>query len=76
MGCKTPGGDLFYLPRVLFPFSINGPQGEPFFCLSFLFYFFFFFYLPVEWKRVTKRFPVVRLDVGGGLPGERLQQSV
>ena len=25
----------------------------------------FFFYLPIEWKKVTKRFSTVRLGVGG-----------
>ena len=53
MGCKTFGGDFFYLSRVLFPFSLNRPQADPFFCL---FFFFFFFYLLVEWQGVTKRF--------------------
>ena len=32
--CKTSRGDFFYLSRVLFPSSLNGPQAGPF---SFLF---------------------------------------
>ena len=31
----------------------------------FLFIFFYFFYLPIEWKKVMKRYLTVRLGVGG-----------
>ena len=29
MGCKTSRGDFFYLLRVSFPSSLNGPQADP-----------------------------------------------
>ena len=41
MGCKTFRGDFFYLPRVLFPSSLNGPQAN--LLLSFFFIYLFLF---------------------------------
>ena len=55
-------GVFFYLSRVL----LNGSQADPF----------FFFYLPVEWQKVTKRFPIAKLGVEGGLLGKRLLQAI
>ena len=46
MGCKTSRGDFFYLPRVSFPSSVNGPQADT--LLSFCFS--FFVYLPIAWQ--------------------------
>ena len=40
MGCKTSRGDFFYLPRVSFSSSLNGPQTDPLMSL--------FFNLPIE----------------------------
>ena len=67
MGCKTSRGDFFYLSGVFFQSSLNGPQANPLLSL-----FFFFVYFPVEWQEVTKRFPIVKLGIGGGLPGKRI----
>ena len=35
------------------------------FVFVFFFFCFFLFYLPVEWQGVMKRFPAVKLGVGG-----------
>ena len=61
VGCKTSGGWISFILRgfcfYLHLMDLKLTPSSIFFLL--------FFYLPIEWKEVTKRFPAVRLGVGG-----------